>query len=123
MVGDDISLTPPLGWNSWNVFGPTVSEADVRRAATVLLDSGLADLGWTGVKIDHGWQGDRDRRGRLHPNEKFGDLADLAAHLHAAGLKIGIYSSPGPTTCAGFAGSQGHETEDAASFAAWESTI
>ncbi len=119
VVGDDISLTPPLGWNSWNVFGPTVSEADVRRAATVLLDSGLADLGWTCVNIDDGWQGDRDRRGRLHPNEKFGDLADLAAHLHAAGLKIGIYSSPGPTTCAGFAGSQGHETEDAASFAAW----
>jgi hypothetical protein len=35
------------------------------------------------------------------------------------GLRVGIYSSPGPTTCAGFAGSAGFEAEDAGSFAAW----
>lgn len=119
VVGDEICLTPPLGWNSWNVFGPTICEADVRRAAIFLLESGLADLGWTYVNIDDGWQGDRDRRGRLHPNEKFGDLAVLAADLHAAGLKIGIYSSPGATTCAGFRGSLDHEIEDASTFADW----
>ena len=119
VVGDEICLTPPLGWNSWNVHGPTVTEDDVRRAATTLVDSGLADLGWTQVNIDDGWQGGRDRRGRLHPNEKFGDLPVLAADLHAAGLRIGIYSSPGPTTCAGFAGSLDHESEDAETFASW----
>ncbi len=119
VVGNEICLTPPMGWNSWNAFGATVTEADVRRAAAVLLDSGLADLGWTYVNIDDGWQGQRDRRGRLQPNDEFVDMAALSADLHAAGLRVGIYSSPGPTTCAGFVGSMGHENEDAARFAAW----
>jgi alpha-galactosidase len=118
-IGDEICLTPPLGWNSWHAFGPTVSEADIRRAADLLVASGLADLGWVYVNIDDGWQGGRDSHGRLHPNEKFGDPAALVADLHALGLKVGIYSSPGATTCAGLPGSLGHEVEDAASFAAW----
>jgi len=63
VVGDTICLTPPLGWNSWNVFGVNVTEADVRRQATALIDTGLADLGFTCVNIDDGWQGKRDRRG------------------------------------------------------------
>ncbi|MBA2719139.1 MAG: putative Ig domain-containing protein [Chloroflexi bacterium] len=119
LVGGDICLTPPLGWNSWNCFGPAVSEEAVRQAALVLVGSGLAALGWSTINIDDGWQGDRDRRGRLQPNAKFRDLGALCADLHAMGLRAGIYSSPGPTTCAGFGGSAGHEAEDAASFAAW----
>jgi alpha-galactosidase len=119
VVGDEICLTPPMGWNSWNAFGPAVTEADVRGAATVLLGTGLADLGWTYVNIDDGWQGERDRRGRLHPNDRFSDMAELCADLHAVGLNVGIYSSPGPTTCAGLVGSLGHEYEDAARFATW----
>jgi alpha-galactosidase len=119
VVGSEICLTPPLGWNSWNCFGVNVTEADVRRAADVLVGSGLADLGWAYVNIDDGWQGRRDRRGRLHPNDKFDDLASLCSDLHALGLKVGIYSSPGPKTCGGFEGSAGHESDDARAFAAW----
>jgi alpha-galactosidase len=119
VVGAAICLTPPLGWNSWNVFGAAVTEEDVRRAARALIESGLAARGWSTINIDDGWQGGRDRRGRLHPNDKFRDLTQLCADLHALGLRVGIYSSPGPATCAGFAGSAGHEAEDAASFATW----
>jgi alpha-galactosidase len=78
-----------------------------------------ADRGWSTVNIDDGWQGGRDRRGRLQPNDKFRDLSALCADLHDLGLRVGIYSSPGPTTCAGFAGSAGFEAEDARSFAEW----
>jgi alpha-galactosidase len=119
VVGDEICLTPPLGWNSWNAFGASITEEDVRSAADVLLDSGLADLGWTAVNIDDGWQGDRDSGGRIRPNEKFRDLGALCGDLHARGLHAGIYSSPGPRTCGGFIGSLGHEFEDARSFADW----
>ena len=119
VVGDTICLTPPLGWNSWNGYGPTITEADVRRTAEALVDTGLADAGWTQVNIDDGWQGDRDRAGALRPNEKFADLGELCADLHEQGLKVGIYSSPGPLTCGGFVGSLGHELEDARAFAAW----
>jgi alpha-galactosidase len=119
VVGGDICLTPPLGWNSWNVFGSAVTEDDIRRSAISLIDTGLVERGWSTVNIDDGWQGGRDRRGRLQPNDKFRDLAVLCDDLHSLGLRVGIYSSPGPTTCAGFAGSAGHEAEDAASFASW----
>jgi alpha-galactosidase len=39
--------------------------------------------------------------------------------VHGKGLKLGIYSSPGPFTCAGYEGSYGHEAEDARTYAAW----
>jgi alpha-galactosidase len=35
----------------------------------------------------------------------------LAAYVHSKGLKLGIYSSPGPKTCAGYEGSYGHEEQ------------
>jgi len=43
----------------------------------------------------------------------------LADYVHSKGLRIGIYSSPGPNTCAGYEGSYGHEERDARTFAAW----
>src|SRR5437016_10726354 len=43
----------------------------------------------------------------------------LADYVHGKGLKIGIYSSPGPNTCAGYEGSFGHEEQDAQTYAAW----
>jgi alpha-galactosidase len=119
VVGGEICLTPPLGWNSWNVFGATVTEDHIRGTAKALLDTGLAAHGWSAVNIDDGWQGSRDRRGRLQPNEKFDDLGVLCDDMHALGLRVGIYSSPGPRTCAGFPGSAGYEAEDARSFAEW----
>jgi alpha-galactosidase len=46
-------------------------------------------------------------------------MKDLADYVHRRGLKLGIYSSPGPKTCAGFEGSYGHEEQDAKTYAAW----
>jgi alpha-galactosidase len=43
----------------------------------------------------------------------------LADYVHSKGLKLGIYSSPGPQTCAGYEGSYGHEEQDAKTYAAW----
>jgi alpha-galactosidase len=43
----------------------------------------------------------------------------LADYVHSKGLKIGIYSSPGPRTCGGYPATYGHEEQDAKMFAAW----
>jgi alpha-galactosidase len=119
IVGDAICLTPPLGWSSWNAFGIAIDEGEVRRQAAALVETGLADAGFTTVSIDDGWQGDRDHHGCLQPNGRFTDLTGLCDDLHDLGLRVGIYSSPGPTSCGGFVGSAGHEAEDARSFARW----
>jgi alpha-galactosidase len=118
--GDDaLALTPPLGWNSWNVWGGSVDDAKVRAAADAMVSSGLAAHGFQFVNIDDGWEGTRDANGVLQPNTKFPDMKALADYVHGKGLKIGIYSSPGPTTCQGLAGSYQHDEIDARTWAAW----
>ncbi|QEE26370.1 glycoside hydrolase family 27 protein [Rhodanobacter glycinis] len=114
-----VAATPPMGWNSWNFFGPKVSEADVRAAADAMVNSGMRDAGYIYINIDDGWQGKRDSRGVIHPNARFPDMKALADYVHARGLKLGIYSSPGAHTCGGFTGSLGHEQQDANTYAAW----
>ena len=113
-----LAQTPPMGWNSWNAYGCGVTENRVKAAADDLVKSGLARRGYRFVNVDDCWQGARDRRG-LRPNQKFGDMKELGIYLHARGLKFGIYSSPARVTCAGYAGSFGHEFEDARTFADW----
>ena len=108
-----------MGWNSWNHFGASVTAADIRHAADALVSSGMAAAGYRYVIVDDGWQGQRDSRGVLHPNAKFPDMKALAGYVHGKGLKFGIYSSPGERTCGGYAGSAGHEAQDARMFAAW----
>jgi alpha-galactosidase len=116
---DALALTPPLGWNSWNVWGRSVDDAKVRAAADWMVKSGLAAHGFQFINIDDGWEGARDASGELHPNEKFPDMKALADYVHSHGLKIGIYSSPGPRTCQGLEGSYQHEAQDAAMWARW----
>jgi alpha-galactosidase len=118
-VGDTIALTPPLGWNSWNCFAGAVDAAKIRAAAAAMVSSGLIDHGWTYINIDDTWEGHRDANGLIQSNEKFPDMKALADYVHSLGLKIGLYSSPGPQTCAGFAGSWQHEEQDARQYAAW----
>jgi alpha-galactosidase len=96
-----LAATPPMGWNSWNHFGASVSDADVRAAADALVATGLRDSGYVYVNIDDGWQGKRTETGELMPNERFPDMKSLTDYVHARGLKLGIYSSPGPLFCAG----------------------
>lgn len=114
-----LALTPPMGWNSWNVWGTSVDADKVRAAADAMEKSGLAAVGFQYVNIDDAWEGARDASGVLQTNEKFPDMKGLADYVHAKGLKLGIYSSPGPETCARYPGSYEHEQIDADTWAAW----
>lgn len=114
-----LALTPPMGWNSWNVWGTAVDDAKVRAAADSLVSTGLAAVGFEYVNIDDGWEAGRDAQGRIQCNEKFPDMKALADYVHSRGLKLGIYSSPGRKTCANYEGSYGHEAQDARSYAEW----
>lgn len=136
-----LALTPPMGWNSWNVWGLSVSDEKVRAAADAMVASGLMAHGFQYINIDDGWMtGDqhgtrptvgalkslfrawkrsRGPHGEFMPNEKFPDMKALSTYVHGRGLKLGIYTSPGPKTCGLFEASEGHEAQDAATFAAW----
>ena len=116
---DALALTPPMGWNSWNVWAGAVDDEKVRAAADFMVSTGLAAQGYTYVNIDDTWEGERDARGVLHTNEKFPDLNALADYVHAQGLKLGIYSGPGPTTCQRFPASWQHEEIDVRTWAEW----
>ena len=114
-----IAATPPMGWNSWNHFAERVTDKDIRGAADSLVSTGMRDAGYIYVNIDDTWEGKRDAQGRIQANDKFPDMKALTDYVHAKGLKIGIYSSPGPKTCGGYEGSLGHEEQDAQTYAAW----
>lgn len=114
-----LARTPPMGWNSWNRFATRIDEKTVRQIADAMVSSGMRDAGYRYIIIDDGWQGKRDAQGVLQPNSKFPDMRALADYVHARGLKLGIYSSPGPRSCAGYEGSYGHEAIDARTWAGW----
>lgn len=131
VVGDTISLTPPMGWNSWNCWACAVDDEKVRASAKAMVDSGLLNHGWTYINIDDCWMRQegskdpvigepvRDKDGYLLSNGKFPDMKALTDYIHSLGLKAGIYISPGPNTCAGYVGSWEHEQKDAERFAEW----
>jgi alpha-galactosidase len=128
-----LARTPPLGWNSWNVWGGNVTAEHVRAAADAMVSSGLAAQGYTYINIDDAWEagwhkgpnGRNDRNagrgpdGEILTNEKFPDMKGLVDYIHSKGLKAGIYSGPGPATCQGLAGSYQHEAQDARTWAKW----
>jgi alpha-galactosidase len=125
VVGDTLALTPPMGWNSWYIHYNHVTEEHMRNAADVLIASGMADYGYQYVNIDDCWmkrRGEepyRDEQGAVLPNSKFPDIAGMVDYIHRKGLKAGLYTSPGPWTCAGYVGSYQHEQNDARRFAQW----
>jgi alpha-galactosidase len=135
VVGDIINLTPQLGWNSWNCFGPQVTGQNVMDAADAMVKSGLVNHGWTYINIDDYWEynanlarrGDptmqgvtpRAADGTINTNKRFPDMKALTDHIHSLGLKAGIYSGPGPTTCGGCTASWEHEDQDAKTYADW----
>jgi len=114
-----LARTPPMGWNSWNHFGEAVNDKIVRETADAIVSSGMAAAGYVYVNIDDTWESGHDAEGNIIPNKKFPDMKALADYVHMRGLKLGIYSSPGPVTCAGYEGSYGHEEQDARTFADW----
>src|SRR5271170_2933640 len=110
VAGDTISLTPPMGWNSWNCWAAAVDQQKVLDAAKVFVDKGLINHGWTYINIDDTWQGQRGGEfNGIQPNEKFPDMKGLADQIHNMGLKIGIYSTPWMTSYAGYVGGSSND--------------
>lgn len=106
VVGEEIALTPPMGWNSWNCWGNSVSQEKVLSSARAMVNKGLINFGWTYINIDDGWQGIRGGKHKgILSNQKFPDMKAMADEIHGMGLKIGIYSGPWVNTYAGHIGS------------------
>jgi alpha-galactosidase len=118
-----LAATPPMGWNSWNVYGPDIDEAKILATTDAMIESGMRDAGWEYVMLDDGWQkahGSRFLYELEYDPVKFPrGIEFLADYVHERGMKLGIYSGPGVETCAGYTGSAGHEEEDARLFASW----
>lgn len=131
VCGDQLALAPPMGWNHWYAHYNRVTDKLMREAADVMVASGMADVGYQYVNIDDCWMNApkhvdplrvgplRDAQGNILCNKHFPDMRALTDYIHAKGLKAGTYTSPGPLTCAGFAGAYGHEAQDARQFADW----
>ncbi len=129
--GDRLALTPTMGWNHWYAHYHRITDEKVRAAADLMQANGMADVGYDHVLIDDCWMNAetspdparvgpaRDANGNMIPNHHFPDMRALTSYLHDKGFKAGIYSSPGPKTCGGYAGSYQHEVQDARQFAAW----
>jgi alpha-galactosidase len=116
-----LAPTPPMGWNSWNKFGCNVDERTVRAVTDAIVASGMKDAGYHYVVIDDCWHGLRNADGFITWDaQKFpSGIKALADYVHSKGLKFGIYSDAGAKTCGGHPGSQGHEYQDAITYARW----
>ena len=131
ICGQTLALTPPMGWNHWYAHYGRITDALVREAADIMVSSGMADVGYQYVDIDDCWMNSpknddsmrvgplRDDIGDILPNACFPDMKALTDYIHSKGLKAGIYTSPGPLTCAGYTGSYLHEARDARRFSEW----
>jgi alpha-galactosidase len=122
-ITKSLAATPPMGWNSWNMFGHNISESHIRETADALVSSGLKDCGYSHVVIDDCWsvKEGRDKNGDLVADpEKFPNgIKALADYVHSKGFTIGIYSDAADRTCGGYPGSLGFEEQDAALWASW----
>ncbi len=108
----DVALTPPMGWNSWDCFGPTVTEREVKANGDYMAVH-LKKYGWEYVVVDIRWYVENDKAhgynekdpiftmdeyGRLLPApNRFPSSLDgrgfgpLARYVHDKGLKFGIH--------------------------------
>jgi alpha-galactosidase len=118
---DQLALTPPMGWNSWNKFACDVNEDLIRQTADAMVSSGMKDAGYQYINIDDCWHGERDPQGFIQPDPKRfpSGIKALADYVHSKGLKLGIYSDAGWKTCGGKPGSRGREYQDAQTYAQW----
>lgn len=118
---ENLAQTPPMGWNSWNLFEGDVSEELLKEIADAMVESGMKDAGYEYIIIDDIWQGGRNNRNNIIPDpEKFPNgIKVLADYIHSKGLKLGIYSTAAQLTCAGYTASYGFEEQDAKTFAEW----
>jgi alpha-galactosidase len=106
VAGDQIALTPPMGWSSWNCWFDQINQDKILRAAHALADSGLSQHGFTYVNLDDTWQGTRGGSDNaIQPDPKrFPDIKAMVGEIHGLGLKAGIYSTPWVTSYGGRVG-------------------
>jgi alpha-galactosidase len=118
---ENLAMTPPMGWNSWNKYGCNVSEVLIMGMADAMVSSGMKDAGYEYVVIDDCWQVSRDENGVIVADkDRFPHgIKYLADYIHSKGLKFGIYSCAGTLTCAGRPAGRGHEYQDALTYARW----
>lgn len=121
-IGDELLLTPPMGWNSWNTFGRHLTEELLLQTADAMVENGMRDLGYAYINIDDFWQlPERGADGHIQIDKtKFPrGIKYVADYLHERGFKLGIYSDAADKTCGGVCGSYGYEEIDARDFASW----
>lgn len=118
---EGLAMTPPMGWNSWNIYACDINEQLVREVADAMVNRGMKDVGYEYIVIDDCWQIGRDSLGFIVADTaKFpSGIKALADYIHSLGLKFGIYSDAGWKTCGGRPGSRGHEYQDAMKYAEW----
>lgn len=118
---ENLALTPPMGWNSWNTFEVNINEDLVKKTADIIVSSGLKDAGYEYIVLDDGWmvKDHRDKNGDLIPDPvKFPHgMKALIDYVHSKGLKFGLYNCAGTQTCAGYPGTRGYEYQDARFYA------
>ena len=118
---ENVALTPPMGWNSWNTFEVNINEDLVKKTADIIVSSGLKDAGYEYIVLDDGWmvKDHRDKNGDLVPDPvKFPHgMKALIDYVHYKGLKFGLYNCAGTQTCAGYPGTRGYEYQDARFYA------
>jgi alpha-galactosidase len=121
-IGDKLALTPPMGWNSWNVITWAIDENTIKEIADAMVTTGMRDIGYQYINIDDFWHGEsRDKNGKpLVNTKKFPNgMKALADYVHNKILKLGIYSCAGKLTCGEKFGGYGYETIDAQTYAEW----
>lgn len=117
-----LAQTPPMGFNTWNTFGPNINEQMMLEITDVMVERGYRNAGYKYVVIDDCWSmRERNENGELVADpEKFPHgMKFIADYVHSKGLKFGMYSCAGIRTCAGFPSSFDHEYQDARTFASW----
>jgi alpha-galactosidase len=131
VCGDQLALTPHMGWNSWYVWENHVTDSIMRAAADAMVSTGMIDHGYMYVNIDDCWSvkpgakdstltGEpRDKKGMINSNRRFPDMKAMTDYIHSKGLKAGIYTSPGELTCAGHVAAYKFEEQDIARYVEW----
>ena len=125
VCGDTLNLTPEMGWNSWYYWTNRVTDKVMRDGADAMVSTGLINHGYIYVNIDDCWangadaKNARDAAGRVNANHNFPDMKAMTDYIHHRGLRAGLYTSPGPSTCAGCTGAYRHEEQDVQRFVAW----
>lgn len=118
-----IITKPPMGWNSWNTFGPNIDENLIKETADAMVENGLLEAGYEYLVIDDCWaerRRDPVTKRMVPDHSKFPNgMKAVADYVHSKGLKFGMYSCCGHQTCAGYPGSFDYEFIDAATFAEW----